>query len=721
MKKLYSIICALCIMSCAFLHAQTECSTIAELKALAAGTKCVYVGNATTTYHYDDYGILMQDETGAILLLNKNLGASKAGDNDYTDVTTNMEITYVEGTFKKEDQMYGYIDYIDMKNTDIENIEINKKNVEFTPEKVSFDEFVTKLDEYKGIAVQFDEVNIRTVNNTINCEFYSLTSDATLSVPFNALIGTLPSKASVCGYIAVNYSGNIFKVGSKESIVPLAFSSIKELKNAITEYKDLNYEMQDTFAVSHVMTLGDKKLVYIQEKDNLYPDNYDHGLRIEVPATTDVVIGDSIVNIYGKFRPYVGDSISQKGASFFQNEATPIEVVGNGANCRAFANHIYTITGDNMQNAYRYESTLITISGGGIVKENDGSYSYVIEDEVGQGRQKIGFVIAGVEDLSAYDGVDCGVCGILDVANNYPEKQFTIIARNESDIIASNIRFETIEELIAAGELGSAITYEIVNPVLVTYKFAKTQNVSTYYFMVQDETAGIVVDLGVTAMDTILVGDSIMGLKGVYTNNLGRTTDFLAVDAVSRENIAIKNRGNEIDGIEVTFAEILADKKLYENRVVTVKGVENCKLYHEELNADEYEGCFVQGKDTIYYTTGSNAGDFIFYDYMDITGVVDNKIVGEYYSIWPLSQEHIIDLREAPTSVENAIMNARIYSNNQTIFVEATEGAVVRVFSMQGQCLYSNTIKDNSIEINNISENCVIILVDEIAYKLIVE
>ena len=181
----------------------------------------------------------MQDETGAILLLNKNLGASKAGDNDYTDVTTNMEITYVEGTFKKEDQMYGYIDYIDMKNTNIENIEINKKNVEFTPEKVSFDEFVTKLDEYKGIAVQFEEVNIRTVNNTINCEFYSLTSDATLSVPFNALIGTLPSKASVCGYVAVNYSGNIFKVGSKESIVPLAFRSIKELKNAITEYKDL--------------------------------------------------------------------------------------------------------------------------------------------------------------------------------------------------------------------------------------------------------------------------------------------------------------------------------------------------------------------------------------------------------------------------------------------------------------------------------------------------
>ena len=57
----------------------TQCSTIAELKALADGTVCEYVGTATTTYYYDNLGVVMQDETGAILLYNKYLGAAKAG------------------------------------------------------------------------------------------------------------------------------------------------------------------------------------------------------------------------------------------------------------------------------------------------------------------------------------------------------------------------------------------------------------------------------------------------------------------------------------------------------------------------------------------------------------------------------------------------------------------------------------------------------------------
>ena len=49
MKKLFSIICALCIMHCAL--AQTKCETIAEIKALESGTECVYEGYAITTYY----------------------------------------------------------------------------------------------------------------------------------------------------------------------------------------------------------------------------------------------------------------------------------------------------------------------------------------------------------------------------------------------------------------------------------------------------------------------------------------------------------------------------------------------------------------------------------------------------------------------------------------------------------------------------------------------
>ena len=57
-----------------------ECKTIAEIRALEKGTACQYVGTATTTYYYGDFGVMMQDETGAILLSNSNLGAKKAAD-----------------------------------------------------------------------------------------------------------------------------------------------------------------------------------------------------------------------------------------------------------------------------------------------------------------------------------------------------------------------------------------------------------------------------------------------------------------------------------------------------------------------------------------------------------------------------------------------------------------------------------------------------------------
>jgi hypothetical protein len=136
---------------------------------------------------------------------------------------------------------------------------------------------------------------------------------------------------------------------------------------------------------------------------------------------------------------------------------------------------------------------------------------------------------------------------------------------------------------------------------------------------------------------------------------------------------------------------------------------------------DAVEGCFVQGTDTIYYTTGANAGDFILYDYMDITGVVDNKVIGEYYSIWPLSQEHIIDLGTDPTKVDNVVMNANIYSADNTIYVETVAGAQIRVFNLQGQSLYQTIVVDALTTICNIAEPVVIIMVDNVAYKLIVK
>ena len=725
MKKITFIL--FCIVSCAFcinLSAQVECKTIAEIKALEKGTECQYVGTATTTYYYGDFGVMMQDETGAILLYNSNLGAKKAGSHEKIKVTTNMQITDVWGKFQTEGG--SLLDRIVLTNEDAEWIEVKNTNATFTPEVVDFDDYVTKLADYKGKAVTFNEINIRSVGGTLHGEFYSPATGATLSVPFDDRIGNLPVKASVNGFLGRDANGrNVFMIGSKDDIIPLSFNSIKDIKNIVSKYnEDLNYDMLDTFAVSHVIKESDKTIVYIQEKDKYEPDHYDLGLRIEIPSVANIATGDYIAGIYGKFRPFAGDSISGLvGASFFQDAEKEIEVVGNGAECRSLAKYIYTLTSDGMQNAFRYESTLVVFSGGKVVKNDDDTYSYVIENENGTGRQSVRFVVTGVEDLSAYDGKVCAVRGVLDVANNYPDNQFSIICRSADDVLPSVMQFATIKELIASGELGSDIVYELTNPVLVSYVFAKTQNTPTYYFVIQDETAGIIVDLNVTAMDNIVAGDSIVGVKGKYNNTRGITTDFLAINDELRKDIVVKNSNNPVNGIEVTFAEILADKKLYENRVVTVRGVKKGSVFHsgtDYMPQDAIEGCFVQGTDTIYYTTGPNSGGFTYYANMDITGIVDNKVIGEYYSIWPLSQAHIINLDEE-TSINSIELNANIYSYNKSLFIEAIEGASIRVFNMAGQCLYANPSANALVTINDITENSVIVLVNDMAYKLMIK
>ena len=725
MKKITLVL--LCIMHCALcinLNAQVECKTIAEIKALGKDVACKYVGTATTTYYYDDYGIIMQDSTGAILLYNKNLGASKAGKHQKIKVTTNMQITDVWGTFSTEGG--SLLDRIVLSDEDAAFILIEKDSVTFTPEVVDFDEYLTKLADYKGKAVTLNEINIRSIGESLNSEFYSPATGATLSVPFDNRIGNLPVKANVNGFLGRDSNGkNIFKIGSKQDIKPLSFNSIKDIKNVVTIYDEtLNYDMLDTFAVSHVIKEADKTIVYIQEKDKYEPDHYDLGLRIEIPSVANIATGDYIAGIYGKFRPFAGDSISGLvGASFFQDAQKQISVVGNGADCRSLAKNIYTLTSDGMQNAYRYESTLVVFSGGKVLKNDDDTYSYVIENENGTGRQSVRFVVTGVEDLSAYDGKVCAVRGVLDVANNYPDNQFSIICRSADDVLPSVMQFATIKELIASGELGSDIVYELTNPVLVSYVFAKTQNTPTYYFVIQDETAGIIVDLNVTAMDNIVAGDSIVGVKGKYNNTRGITTDFLAINDELRKDIVVKNSNNPVNGIEVTFAEILADKKLYENRVVTVRGVKKGSVFHsgtDYMPQDAIEGCFVQGTDTIYYTTGPNSGGFTYYANMDITGIVDNKVIGEYYSIWPLSQAHIINLDEE-SSIDNIQLNANIYSADNTLFIETAEGASIRVFNMAGQCLYATSSANTSTVISDITENSVIVLVNDMAYKLMIK
>ena len=713
MKKLYSIICALCIVHCALLHAQKKCETIAEIKALASGTECVYEGYALATY-YDGYnGIMIQDETGVLLLKN-----SKCSYGNTSIVAPGMEVSNVKGKFMTGNNM---IARIEVTNSNISKMDVYEEAESvLTPKVVDFDTYMNNIANYEGVVVKLNNVNIRTIEGTTTSEIYSLTSDKVLKLSFsNAPGAQVPLRADLIGFLSADWSGNIFQVGDIDAITPYAYKTINNLKVGVTAKTTHEYELADTFAVTNIVNATNNKVVYIQEETNY--NNY--GLRVVLPSTASVKIGDMITGLCGTFEPYTKGT-KQKSATLTQSASKSVKVVSSGAQSQVLSNYIYTLTDNDMQNAYRYDGTLLSLSGGVVTKTTNG-YSYVIENENGQGRKEIALRVANVSDLSAYVGKDCPVQGVLDVAATYPENQLTIVLRSTKDFLESNVKFNSVAELIAVGEpAGTSVTYELENPVLVTYKFTKgggDDAVISYFAVVQDATEGIVLSLGAVDLQNVAVGDSIVGLKGVYSNMRGLTTDILDVDETLRTGIKVKNSGNAIVPIEVTFAQLLADKQQYSNRVVVVNNVKNNRVEHTNSDGSLWlEYYFTQGEDRMDYTLDADGKPyFTFYDNMNITGVVDDRVIGGYYSVWPLSQAHIVEVSGGATSVEDIISTAVIYSRNNTIYVETEVGANITVFSLVGQSLYSATSVDNLTVIDNIVEKCVIVKVNSSIYKIV--
>ena len=101
--------------------------------------------------------------------------------------------------------------------------------------------------------------------------------------------------------------------------------------------------------------------------------------------------------------------------------------------------------------------------------------------------------------------------------------------------------------------------------------------------------------------------------------------------------------------------------------------------------------------------------------------IVDNYLIGECFSLWPLSQEHIIDLGEVPTDVDDIKLNANIYSFDKSICIETEVGACIAVFNLSGQCLYVANSVDSTTMINNLTDGCVIVKVDNMVYKLMIK
>ena len=580
---------------------------------------------------------------------------------------------------------------------------------------------MSNIAEYEGVPVKLENVNIRPVAGTSMSEIYSLTTENKLTVSFTNAPGyVVPSRATMSGFLSADWSGKIFRVASASDVIPFAYKTLNNLRVGVTAKTSQEYELLDTFTVTTVVNQADQKVVYVQEETSYQ----NIGLRVVMPSSVDVKIGDRIAGLAGTFEPYTTGA-NQKSATLVQSTSKSVVVVSSGATSRVLSNYIYTLTDNDMQNAYMYDATLLSLSGGVVTKNSDNSYSYVIENENGSGMKSIAIKVANVDDLSAYEGKSCPVQGVLDVAATYPENAMTLILRSTSDFLESNVQFASIKELIEAGEpAGTSVTYELTNPLLVTYKFSKggdDNSVKSYYFIAQDETDGIVVSLGSEDIANIQIGDSIVGLRGVYSNMRGLTTDILDVDIEVRKSIEVKNSKNEILPIEVTFAQLFADKGAYSNRVVVVRGVKNNKIQHTNNDGSAWTECyFSQDSVRMDYTVDADGNPyFTYYDNMDIIGIVDDRVIGSYFSVWALSQEHIINLDD--TAIENVDLDVDVFAQNSTIYVSVNNDVEIEVYSLRGMLLSRQMTSNGVARIDVGNEHCVIVRVGNSMYQVAVK
>ncbi len=85
---------------------------------------------------------------------------------------------------------------------------------------------------------------------------------------------------------------------------------------------------------------------------------------------------------------------------------------------------------------------------------------------------------------------------------------------------------------------------------------------------------------------------------------------------------------------------------------------------------------------------------------MDITGVVDDRVIGGYFSVWALSQAHIVNLDEV-VEVENVTEHLDIYPNPTAgvIYFES-QLENVAIYDIAGRQVYVQSHAEQSINLS---------------------
>ena len=631
------------------LAAQTECSTIAEIRNLENGSSVKYTGLATTTF-YGVGGILIQDETGSLYVKNAQLAESGS-----SSVRTNMQITSITGTFKKATAEE--MSHIEVANRAMSSIEIKNQTATFTIADIATADFLANPQAFECQPIRLSNVDVKSTG----WAYYI--SNGTTEVSLVAGWGvTIPARGTFEGY----YGNDGTQGFIVQSTTAQAFATIVNLKEAYETVAPNSLEIIEPMAVSHVRTNADNSAdIYVQQTDQ-YMTTCGTCLHIE-QYNLNIAAGDSISGVKGLFTAYTDGKGSMLNIT--TEEAQNIQIISSNNTIETtLIDDIEYIIGDGVRN---YESLLVVTPKGTVTKNGEKYYLVANKKSV---------ALAGT-DFAKYEGQSVAIIGIID-AGIVNTGETTLIIRSEKDILATSYAFNSIAEMKAQGEpLATGVIYSLRNNVLVTNVHSwKVEDLTVYGIFVQDASAGLYIETQFNP--NVAAGDSINGIVGSYHGYIAQKTG-------AKFNLLSSGNLDKIAYDDVTMATLRSNPEKYASRVVRLVGVGHGTRKVNNYGQESTQKFLYQEADTMVY-------DIWKYDLYELSNIVGVFDFGSYqsFSIVPLSQAHITPYDG--TNTENIFDNNIAYIQDNHLIAEGASS--ITIYNLNGQII-AQTDADN-ININ---------------------
>lgn len=713
-----------------------EMKTVEDLKKWLRGygedkkrgrANVIYTGTAVVTFEESiNQGVLVQDETGAMLLRNESGLFSSTATRKLSEA--GMKLTNISGqaTDKSSTKLLTLLCITDEANSIVIS---DEKTVIPFKEYDNLDAFLAASEEaakpdatdpqgrnysdMDGVAVKIKDVTVNKIGERYETHYTLAGTDTDIDIKHISISKPVyPSKGEICGYNGIVASTPVFVYAGNGYCKPSAFFSIDNMKEFITEknadeFMFAKFEISEPVCINHI-TNGSMGNVYLFVQQT---NDFDAISAIAAVANLDrsgggefdFEIGDSITGLKGMFTEFHFEKNGQD--SFPHGSVLDIEPgdekllvkTGHSDFVSSGSYDVNTL----LEAAPAYESMIINLTKGRVVKKTTNELGVDVERYYYRSKGRVAvdsfdIEVQGSDEMmekyASKLGQEIHLTGIYDMVTY---GRYTIQIRTEEDIRPIEMHFNSIKEMKDAGQPDVyTMMYILDSPVLVTYYRKWFGNMDPEYALfLRDATGSIGFRLGKEEPKTkIEEGDSLLYVGGRFYNPKSLTDPeegyYWVHDADDFEKrLKIISTGNEIIPTEVNLKDLNENKLKYAFDRILVKDVEFTTdtqevegfpmaryLFREEIDGNAYT---LQGSDAEMKKLEVGAK-------YNVIGAMDFNRFGFGYAMYVLSTEKVDG-----NKVNNIVDGNIVYMTAEKQIV--AEGAVeVVVFDIQGRRIMSS-------------------------------